>query len=112
MAIKFLERGPGIGRGVVREVLNHRLLVAHPHIVRFREAFLTPRHLAIVMEYAAGGDMFEYVIRHKVRARASRDNGQSGGAYIGERSASNSRLPSSSGLSCPLGAPPPPLKPG
>jgi serine/threonine protein kinase len=70
VAIKFLERGPGIGRGVVREVLNHRLLVAHPHIVRFREAFLTPRHLAIVMEYASGGDMFEYVIRHKVRARA------------------------------------------
>jgi hypothetical protein len=192
VAIKFLERGSGIGRGVLREVLNHRLLVAHPNIVQarslpmqrkenglcvagcsplgaqhgkalqpkwqalrvpspaaaaasvhpnrakclcalpaqrwaaraimrmspaqllqhsliwgawaereeetpeccvwyatigrrwhdvsssgmlraqFRELFLTPRHLAIVMEYAAGGDMFEYVIKNKVRAYARR----------------------------------------
>ena len=25
--------------------------------------FLTAQHLAIAMEYAAGGDMFEYVVR-------------------------------------------------
>lgn len=41
VAIKFLERGAGISRGVVREVLNHRLCVAHPNIVQFREIFLT-----------------------------------------------------------------------
>lgn len=46
-------------------MLNHRLCVAHPNIVQFREVFLTPQHLAIVMEFAAGGDMFEYVIKHK-----------------------------------------------
>ena len=40
----------------------------HPNIVQFREIFLTPVHLAIVMEYAAGGDMFEYVIKHKLPA--------------------------------------------
>lgn len=50
---------------MVREVLNHRLCVAHPNIVQFKEVFLTPQHLAIVMEFAAGGDMFEYVIKHK-----------------------------------------------
>lgn len=65
VAIKFLERGAGVSRGVVREVLNHRLCVAHPNIVQFKEVFLTPQHLAIVMEFAAGGDMFEYVIKHK-----------------------------------------------
>jgi serine/threonine-protein kinase SRK2 len=27
------------------------------------QVFLTPTHLAIVMEYAPGGDMFEYVVR-------------------------------------------------
>lgn len=56
----------GISRGVLREVLNHRLCVAHPNIVQFREIFLTTKHLAIVMEYASGGDMFDYVIKNKV----------------------------------------------
>jgi hypothetical protein len=47
---------------VLNEILNHRRLV-HPHIVQFKELFLTPAHLGIAMEYAAGGDMFEYVVR-------------------------------------------------
>lgn len=29
--------------------------------LQFREVFVTPEHLAIVMEYAAGGDMFQLV---------------------------------------------------
>lgn len=66
VAIKFLERGAGVNKSVLREILNHRLCVVHPNIVQFREVFLTPVHLAIVMEYAAGGDMFEYVIKHKL----------------------------------------------
>lgn len=45
-----------------REILNHRDLV-HPHIVQFKEVFLTPHYLAIAMEFASGGDMFEYVVR-------------------------------------------------
>lgn len=65
MAIKFLERGSTISKSVLREILNHRLLVSHPYIVKFREVFLTPRFLGICMEFAAGGDMFEYVIQHK-----------------------------------------------
>ena len=65
VAIKFLERGAGVNKSVLREILNHRLCVVHPNIVQFKEVFLTPNHLAIVMEYAAGGDMFEYVIRNK-----------------------------------------------
>ena len=47
---------------VEREIINHRQLV-HPHIIQFKEVFLTPQHLSIAMEYAAGGDMFEYVVR-------------------------------------------------
>lgn len=65
MAIKFLERGSGVSKSVLREVLNHRLCVVHPNIVQFRECFLTSQYLAIVMEYAAGGDMFDYVIHCK-----------------------------------------------
>lgn len=45
---------------VEREIKNHRILV-HPHIIHFKEVFLTDKYLGIVMEYAAGGDMFEYV---------------------------------------------------
>ncbi len=66
VAVKFLDRGPSVNKAVLREILNHRLCAAHPHIVRFIEVFLTPRHLAIVMEYASGGDMFEWVLSHRV----------------------------------------------
>ena len=55
-----------MNKSVLREILNHRLCVVHPNIVQFREIFLTPVHLAIVMEFAAGGDMFEYVIKQKM----------------------------------------------
>ncbi|KAK9930443.1 hypothetical protein M0R45_027480 [Rubus argutus] len=37
--------------------MNHRSL-KHPNIVQFKEVLLTPTHLAIVMEYAAGGELF------------------------------------------------------
>ncbi|XP_019229898.1 PREDICTED: serine/threonine-protein kinase SAPK1-like isoform X2 [Nicotiana attenuata] len=37
--------------------MNHRSL-KHPNIVRFKEVLLTPTHLAIVMEYASGGELF------------------------------------------------------
>ena len=33
--------------------------------MQFRELFLNQSHLAIVMEFAAGGDMFDYVIKNK-----------------------------------------------
>lgn len=65
VAIKFIERGGGVSKSVLREILNHRLCVVHPNIVQFREVFLSPQHLAIVMEFAGGGDMFEYVLTHK-----------------------------------------------
>jgi len=45
---------------VEREIINHSCLI-HPHIVRFRECFLTPKYLGIAMEYAAGGDLYKFV---------------------------------------------------
>jgi len=38
-----------------------RLHGAQPHVVRFRECFLTEGYLAIAMEFAAGGDMYRFV---------------------------------------------------
>ena len=34
----------------------------HPNIVRFIEVLLTPTDLAIVMEYASGGELFDRVL--------------------------------------------------
>ena len=47
-------------KNVERELMNHSRLI-HPHIVRFHECFLTEKHLAIVMEYAAGGSLYSHV---------------------------------------------------
>ncbi|GFY96118.1 SNF1-related protein kinase 2.7 [Actinidia rufa] len=59
-AVKFIERGEKIDEHVQREIMNHRSL-KHPNIVRFKEVLLTPTHLAIVMEYAAGGELFQRI---------------------------------------------------
>ncbi|CAL9782345.1 unnamed protein product [Musa acuminata subsp. burmannicoides] len=60
VAMKYIERGPRIDENVAREIVNHRSLL-HPNIIRFKEVVLTPTHLAIVMEYAAGGELFERI---------------------------------------------------
>ncbi|XP_029127399.1 serine/threonine-protein kinase SRK2A-like isoform X2 [Cajanus cajan] len=62
VAVKHIPRGPEIDEKVAREIINHRSL-HHPNIVRFKEVALTPTHLAIVMEYAAGGELFNRVCR-------------------------------------------------
>ncbi|GBG76715.1 hypothetical protein CBR_g22934 [Chara braunii] len=60
VAVKYIDRGEKIDENVQREIINHRSL-RHPNIVRFREVLLTPTHLAIAMEYAAGGELFERI---------------------------------------------------
>ncbi|KAJ3681518.1 hypothetical protein LUZ60_016007 [Juncus effusus] len=60
VAMKLIERGLRIDENVYREIINHRSL-QHPNIIRFKEVVLTPTHLAIVMEYAAGGELFERI---------------------------------------------------
>ncbi|GAB4847261.1 Serine/threonine-protein kinase sapk2 [Ancistrocladus abbreviatus] len=59
-AVKYIERGQKIDEHVQREIINHRSL-KHPNIIRFKEVLLTTTHLAIVMEYAAGGELFERI---------------------------------------------------
>nr|QBW95799.1 sucrose non-fermenting 1-related protein kinase 2.3 [Oxytropis ochrocephala] len=60
VAVKYIERGDKIDENVKREIINHRSL-RHPNIVRFKEIILTPTHLAIVMEYVSGGELFERI---------------------------------------------------
>ncbi|KAJ7002071.1 serine/threonine-protein kinase SRK2A [Populus alba x Populus x berolinensis] len=60
VAMKYIERGLKIDENVAREIINHRSL-RHPNIIRFKEVVVTPTHLAIIMEYAAGGELFERI---------------------------------------------------
>ncbi|KAJ3673419.1 hypothetical protein LUZ60_006793 [Juncus effusus] len=60
VAVKYIQRGKKIDENVQREIINHRSL-RHPNIVRFKEVLLTSTHLAIVMEYAGGGELFEKI---------------------------------------------------
>ncbi|XP_004511744.1 serine/threonine-protein kinase SAPK3-like [Cicer arietinum] len=60
VAIKYIERGKKIDANVPREIVNHRSL-KHPNIIRFKEVFLTPTHLAIVLEYASGGELYDRI---------------------------------------------------
>ena len=43
-----------------REILAHSSF-CHPHVVLFREVFLTQTHLGIALEYVSGGDLYAYV---------------------------------------------------
>uniref|UniRef100_A0A061R595 Sulfur stress regulator n=1 Tax=Tetraselmis sp. GSL018 TaxID=582737 RepID=A0A061R595_9CHLO len=61
LAIKFIERGDKISKNVEREIHNHRSLY-HPHIIKFEEVFLTSKYIGIAMEFAAGGDLFDFVV--------------------------------------------------
>lgn len=61
VAVKFLERGERIDKNVEREIINHKTL-CHPNIVAFKEVFVTPESLGIVMEYAAGGELFDRIV--------------------------------------------------
>ncbi|VFQ88231.1 unnamed protein product [Cuscuta campestris] len=60
LAVKYIERGHMIDEHVQREIMNHRSL-KHPNIIRFKEVFLTETHLAIMMEYASGGELFDRI---------------------------------------------------
>ncbi|KAH7660860.1 Non-specific serine/threonine protein kinase protein [Dioscorea alata] len=60
VAVKYIERGEKIDEHVKREIINHRSL-KHMNIIRFKEVILTPTHLAIVMEYASGGELFKRI---------------------------------------------------
>jgi len=63
VAVKFIRRGSKVTKYVEAEILNHRMLI-HPHIIQFKEVFLTKEHLCIAMEYAPGGDLFRFIVQH------------------------------------------------
>eukprot|EP00210_Caulerpa_lentillifera_P003316 g3166.t2 len=62
VAIKKIERGPTVKKYVLNEIVNLHLL-DHPHITRFKECYLTEKHLCIVMEYVAGGNLKDFIAK-------------------------------------------------
>ncbi|XP_017237179.1 serine/threonine-protein kinase SRK2G isoform X2 [Daucus carota subsp. sativus] len=63
VAVKFIERDK-INEDIEREIINHRSL-AHPNIVNLMEVLSTPTHIVIVMEYGAGGALYDRIITRK-----------------------------------------------
>uniref|UniRef100_A0A0E0DRT3 non-specific serine/threonine protein kinase n=1 Tax=Oryza meridionalis TaxID=40149 RepID=A0A0E0DRT3_9ORYZ len=62
VAVKTIPRGNHrINKSAYREIINHRSL-RHPNVIQFIEAILTHTHLAIVMEYASGGELFDRIV--------------------------------------------------
>ena len=59
VAIKYLQRGQ-LDINVARELKSH-VSFDHPHVVRFRNLFVTDTALAIVLDYCEGGDLYSYV---------------------------------------------------
>jgi serine/threonine-protein kinase SRK2 len=47
----------GACRYVEAEILNHRML-RHPHVIEFKEVFITSEYICIAMEFASGGSLF------------------------------------------------------
>ncbi|GMH39511.1 hypothetical protein BSKO_07409 [Bryopsis sp. KO-2023] len=72
IAIKFVDAPKDRNKHVIREIENHRKL-RHPHVIEFRRIFSLPGKLSIVMEYANGGNLFNYVrTRHRVEESLAR----------------------------------------
>ncbi|CDK25894.1 unnamed protein product [Kuraishia capsulata CBS 1993] len=68
-AIKLIRRD-SIPRGSERENKVHREIsalkrLAHPNIVRLEEVLQNEKYIGIVLEYASGGELFDYILEHK-----------------------------------------------
>lgn len=61
VVIKLVERGASVTRYVSSELIMHYRCSGHPFIVQLLDLFLTPNHLAIVLEYVPSLDALELV---------------------------------------------------
>ena len=70
VAVKILEKSKITDVTDVERVSReiHILkIVQHPHVVQLYEIIETPKKLYLIMEYASGGELFDYIVKyHKV----------------------------------------------
>ena len=69
VAIKLIKRdavadNPNRLPKIYREIAILRGL-QHPNIVRLHEKVETERHIGIILEYASGGELFDYILQHR-----------------------------------------------
>ena len=69
VAIKLIRRetlngNPARLPKIYREVTILRGL-QHPNIVRLHEMIETPQYIGIILEYASGGELFDYILTHR-----------------------------------------------
>lgn len=69
MAIKLIRRD-SVGTNPTRLAKIYREIailreIAHPNIVRLHEMVETDRHIGIILEYASGGELFDYILNHR-----------------------------------------------
>lgn len=69
MAIKLVKRST-IVKDSDSEVKIHReinslKLLNHPNIVNLVEVMKSGKYVGIVLEYASGGELFDYILQHK-----------------------------------------------
>mmetsp|Transcript_67302 Transcript_67302/g.146680 ORF Transcript_67302/g.146680 Transcript_67302/m.146680 type:complete len:713 (-) Transcript_67302:249-2387(-) len=67
VAVKVLEKERIVEVADVERVAReiHILkLIRHPHIIQLYEIIETQRQLYLIMEYASGGELFDYIVRH------------------------------------------------
>lgn len=66
VAIKILNRNKikklDMSEKVRREIANLKRF-SHPHIIRLYEVIHTPSDIFVVMEYVAGGELFDYIVQ-------------------------------------------------
>ncbi|KAI2638472.1 hypothetical protein GGS21DRAFT_488558 [Xylaria nigripes] len=69
VAVKLIRRdsvgnNPSRLAKIYREISILRGL-SHPNIVRLHEMSETERHIGIILEYASGGELFDYILNHR-----------------------------------------------
>lgn len=68
VAIKILEKEKIKEQADVTRVMREiqiLKIVRHPNIVQLYEIIETSRQLFLIMEYASGGELFDYIVRKK-----------------------------------------------
>lgn len=68
MAVKILEKAKITDVNDVERVareINILKTIRHPNIIQLYEIIETPKQLYLIMEYASGGELFEYIVNHQ-----------------------------------------------
>jgi len=67
-AMKVIHKLKIMSQNIIRYVMTEKRVMAHtnhPFIVKLRSAFQTKERLFLVMDYCAGGDLSQYLLREK-----------------------------------------------